>query len=252
MSDATPLSPAELVVLSKPNIAAGLRAIKVTLLLLLTQGMLRIEQTEQPGLLRTKKVPHLRIAAEPKEAPPEALALIEIVRAAQADGGKIADVIKRASKEYGPGCTQFVTRLIHPSLVARGLLTEKKVLFVRTFHLTPAGEAARARLNSDLFKADDVARLLKSDPAQAAVLAASLGTTILLSDKLTKQFKPLAGAMRERGTGGDYVNAGDVDGGGFDFGSFDPGSFDAGSLDAGMASFDAGFSDGGGDSSSGN
>lgn len=194
---------------------------------------------------------HLRIANEPKGAPPEVRALIEVVRAAQADGGRIADVIKRANKEWVTGCPMFVTMNIQPAL------TEKKVLFVRTFHLTPADEAARTQLNSDLLQADEVARLLKRDPAQAAALAATLGVTILLSDKLTKQFKPLADAMRVRGaSSADFVNANALDqhGGGFDFGSFDLGSFDVGSfnsIDAGLASFDAGFSDGGGGDSGG-
>ena len=101
--------------------------------------------------------------------------------------------------------------------------------------------------------------MLKSDPARAAALAKTLGTNVLLSDKLTRQFKPLADAMRANGGADSMVftdtgphHAGHS--GGFDFGSFDPGSFDLGSFDAGaidavhsgMGSFDAGFSDGGG------
>lgn len=260
MSDMTaPLSPAEATVLLSPNLVKGQAAVKATLLLLLATGVLRTEETEQPGIFRNKKVAHLRIAAEPKNAPPEVTALLDVVRAAQAEGGKIKDVVKLAEKAFGPACMQFSLKFSVPALIARELLQKKKFLFTHFFRLTPAGEAERSRIKSDLFKADDVVRMLKSDPAQAAALAKTLGTNVLLSDKLTKRFKPLADAMRANGsadgiafadTGPDHTGHP----GGFDFGSFDPGSFDLGSFDAGaidavhsgMGSFDAGFSDGGG------
>ena len=239
--------------LLSPNLVKGSAAIKATLLLLLTTGVLRIEETEQPGFFRNKTIAHLRLAAEPKNPPPEIAALLDQVRAAQADGGKIADVVKRGEKAFGPAFMQFVHTFIVPALIARGLLVKKKILFTHIFRLTPAGEAAQARIKSDLFKADDVARLLKSDPAEAAALARTLGTTMLLSDKLTRQFKPLADALRARGAdNAPIVNdtpGGSFDFGNFDWGSFDLGSFEAGAIDAvhsGISAFDAGFSDGGG------
>jgi hypothetical protein len=265
-----PLSPAEAVVLLSPNLVKGQAAVKATLLLLLATGVLRIEETEQPGVFRNRKVAHLRIVAEPKNAPPEIAALVDVVREAQAAGGKIIDVAKLAEKTFGSACMQFSIKFIIPALIARGLLRKQKILFTHVFRLTPAGAAEQARIKSDLFKADDVARLLKSDPAQAAALARTLGSNVLLSDKLTKRFKPLSDAMRTNGgvdgmvlndtatdthrSDAHHGHSLDQAAGGFDFGSFDPGSFDLGSFDAGaidavhsgMGSFDAGFSDGGG------
>jgi hypothetical protein len=253
-----PLSPAEACVLLSPNLVKGGAAVKATLLLLLTTGVLRIEETEQPGFFRNKTVAHLRIAAAPKNPPPEVAALLDLVRAAQADGGKIADVVRRGQKAFGPAFMQFIATFIVPALIARGLLIKKKILFTHYFRLTAAGETAQARIKSDLFKAADVARLLKSDPAAAAALARTLGTTMLLSDKLTRQFKPLADALRARGADTPIVTDGATThggcSGGFDFGSFDGGSFDLGSFEAGaidavhagMGAFDAGFSEGGG------
>jgi hypothetical protein len=264
-----PLSPAEAVVLLSPNLVKGKAAVKATLLLLLATGVLRIEQTEAAGIFRNKKIAHLRIAAEPKNSPPEIAAVLDVVRAAQAEGGKITDVVRNAEKTFGPACMQFSLKFIIPALIARGLLLKKKFLFTHFFRLTPAGDTAQARIKSDLFKADDVARLLKSDPAQAAALAATLGTTVLLSDKLTRQFKPLADAMRVNGGGGDVAVFSDssshhashhssfdfssFDLGSFDLGNFDLGSFDLGSFDFGdaMDSFHSGFSDGGGDGGGG-
>jgi hypothetical protein len=259
MPATTPLSPAEATVLLAPNLLKGRAAVKATLLLLLATGVLRIEETEEPGMFRSKKIAHLRIAAEPKNAPPEIAAVLDVVRAAQADGGRIGDVVEQAEKTFGPACLQFGVKFIIPALIARGLLQKKKLLFTHYFRLTPAGATAQARIKSELFRADDVARLLKSDPAQAAAVAKTLGTNVLLSDKLTKAFKPLADAMRAHG-GADtlvFTETAPQHGhhsGGFDFGSFDPGSFDlgsfaAGAIDAvhsGMSAFDAGFGDGGG------
>jgi hypothetical protein len=250
-----PLSPAEATVLLAPNLLRGFAAIKATLLLLLTTGVLRIEETEASGILRNKKIAHLRIAAEQKSPPPEIAAVLDVVRAVQPEGGKVTDVVKRAEKVFGPAGVFFSANFIIPALIARGLLIKKKIWFSHVFRLTPAGEAAQARVKSDLFKADDVARLLKSDPVRAAKLAATLGTNILLSDKLTRQFKPLADAMRSHGRGDGPVipDGGAHDGlsgwSGFDLGSADHfglGHLEAAAidaLDAGMSSFDAGFSD---------
>ena len=92
MPATAPLSPAEATVLLSPNLVKGHSAVKATLLL--ATGVLRIEETEQPGIFRNKTIAHLRIAAEPKNAPPEVAALLGVVRAAQAEGGKIKDVVK--------------------------------------------------------------------------------------------------------------------------------------------------------------
>jgi len=111
----------------------------------------------------------------------------------------------------------------------------------------------QSRLKSDLFKANDIPKVLKSDPAEAAV-AAENGSTILLTDKLPKHFKPLADAMKAKGGDAGFipVDSGGLQHGGFDVSSFDLGGFDFGSFDVGIASFDAGFSDaGGGDSGGG-
>jgi hypothetical protein len=244
MADATPeLSPAEKVVLLAPNRASGYAAIKATLLLLLTKGVLRIEETTEPGLLWTKTVAHLRIANEPNNAPPEVGVLIDIIREAQAAGGKIKDVLALANKKFLNGCPKYIVDIIQPALVARGLLTKKKTLFVYTFHLTPEGEALQSKLKSDLYRANDIPKLLKSDPAQAAAVAAAIGTTLFLSQKLPQHFKALSDAMRAQGN--TFMPVPDSgSGGGFDLSSFDIGSFDFASFNAG--GFDAGFSDAGG------
>lgn len=253
MPDATGLSPAEAVFLRKPNNTTGTATVKVTLLMMLAKGVLRIEETEEPGLLRSKKIAHLRIAHEPKDAPPEVATLLAAVRAAQADGGRMRDVVKRLQKEFSTNCALFNARFVIPSLLARGLLTERKILFLRDYRATPAGEAERARIEADVAKAREIPALLASDPARAAALAASLGGTLLLAEELRKHYKPLADAMRAQ-SGVDMSAIASLDSGthhgdfsgGFDFGSFHCGSFDAGTLDSGMASFDASFSDAGG------
>jgi hypothetical protein len=244
MSSTAPLSPAEAVVMLRPNLADGLRAIKVTLLLLLTRGVLRIEETGKPGLFGVKKIAHLRIVKEPPDSPYDTRAVLDLVRAAQTDGGRIADVVKRAKKDWGASAMRFVTELVRPALITRGLISERQLMFIRTYHPTTTGEPERARLEAELAKAREIPHALKHDPARAAAIAAAIGTTILLDDACTKQFKPLADAMRSYQPAGDVTSTGSFDFGGFDLGAFDASQI--GSLDSGIASFDAGFSDGGG------
>jgi hypothetical protein len=141
--------------------------------------------------------------------------------------------------------------VILPQLIARGLLGKKKILFLTHISLTPEGKKQQAKIKSDLARANLIPNLLKTDPAQAAAIAAAIGATILLADKLPPHFKLLADAMKIQFPRDDFTAIdGGASGGGFDFGSFDLGSFDAGAFDAGgfdagMSSFDAGFSDGG-------
>ena len=257
MTDSTPLSPAEALFLLKPNRTPGSRTLRVTLLSLLVKGVLRIEEEVKPGVFRDRKVAHLRIVAErTPTSPPHVAELIGVVRAAQADGGKVRDVARLAQGTFGAGCGLYNRTFIVPSLIERGLLEERRVLFVRTWHATPAGEAERARIEADIERARQLPALLRSNPAEAAALALALGGTLLLVDDLRAHYRQLADAMRSSGYDGgasdgfDGASSGTGDSsGGFDFGSFDFGSFDAGAfdaLDAGIGSFDSGFSDGGG------
>ena len=128
MSSDAPLTPAEAAVLLAPNLGNGAAAVKATLLFLLVTGVLRMETVEEPGFFRRRKVARLKIAAAPKNAPPEVAVLLDLVRAAEAEGGKVKDVAKRAQKAFGAGCPQFSVKFILPALVARGLLAENKIL----------------------------------------------------------------------------------------------------------------------------
>jgi hypothetical protein len=253
-----PLSPAEMVVLLSPNIPKGPAALKATLLYLLTTGALTIEQREQDGLFRTRIIANLRIAKPMPGLPPEALSVLGVVRRAQDAGGAIKDVVKEATRTFGGGFAKYQFIEIMPALIARGLIEKRKILFTHYFRLTPAGQQAQDKLKSDLFKCDDAARLLKRDPAQAAALAQTLGVTVLLNDRLTKQFKPLVDAIRAHGDGGGADTGGyggDIQGadGGFhlaDIGSFDLAGFEAAAADAvhsAIGAFESGFSDAGGD-----
>ena len=257
MPDATPLSPAEALFLLRPNLTNGLRTIRVTLLSLLARGILRVEEQEETGLFRTKKVPHVRIASERTPTlPPHVTAVVDIVRAAQADGGKMRDLVKRAEKEFKTGCHLYNYNFLAPALVERGLIEVRKWWFSHTYHATPAGEQERQRIKTDIANARGLPKLLKSDPAQAVALALALGGTLLLADDLRKHYKQFADAMHSYGFDGGPIA--DIDsnsfdasqlGGSVDVGSFDLGSFDAcafNALDGCMASFDTGFSEGGG------
>ena len=251
MPDTSPLSPAEALFLLKPNRTPGFRTVRVTLLSLLAKGILRIEESIEPGVFRDRKIPHLRIEAQPSGAPPHVAALLDVVTAAQSEGGRVRDVVKRASTEFGANCALYNSRFIVPALIGRGLIEERRILLLRSWRATPAGEAERGRIEAAIATARQLPKLLKSDPEEAAALALALGGTLLLVDGLHRHYQQLAEVMRSRGgdTGlSDGFGGGDFSAG-FDLSCFDAGSF--ASLDACIGSFDSGFSDGGGDGGGG-
>lgn len=88
------LSPAEALVLLKPNRTPGRETIKVTLLWLLAQGLLRIEETVTKQFLGTSKLVYVR-PTERKTGPlpPHASSLIDAVHAAQGRTGLISDLV---------------------------------------------------------------------------------------------------------------------------------------------------------------
>jgi hypothetical protein len=88
-----PLSPAESLFLLKPNRTPARETVKVTLLSLLAQGMMRMEERQTRRFFGKKKTVYMwprNIAGHP---PPHAAALLDLVRAAQDDTGSMDDEI---------------------------------------------------------------------------------------------------------------------------------------------------------------
>ncbi len=243
MGEAIQLTPAEAKYLLTPNMS-GMGVIKVMLLMLIARGLLRVEETQARGLLGQKKIAHLRVASQATANSPGVSALLDTVREAQADDGTVKAVAKRARRDFAPEGTGFVRRFIAPALIERGLLWERKFLFVRLYTRTPQGNSEAERIKAEIVRAKEIPKLLQSDPAQAATLAASLGGLLLLVDKLNAHYKPLAAAMRDSGMTSDIATSDGFDFGGFDAAAFDASAFDA--LGSDLSSFDSGFSDGGG------
>jgi hypothetical protein len=239
------------------------QALKLGFMGLLAQGVLQIEQEDRPGLIRTRHIAHLRVAANLSEAlPPITGSLVRITRAAAPDG-LMRDVVKEAGHEYGRTLTGFIQNLVGPALIARGLAEMRQSrllgLFpVTRFHRTPAGEEEKARLDGLLSEARAIPQKLESDPANVTATVAALGGAILLVEGLRPHYAAIDRALRPPSDSGGYVDAGGWDsgdhstglfdsGGLFDFGGIDFSAFDAGAFD----SFDAGFSDAGGDGGGG-
>jgi hypothetical protein len=191
----------------------------------------------------------------------------------------MADVVKHARQAYGANLARFNRDFIVPQLVTRGLLEERRVLFLTHYKRTAAGDAEESRIAADIARARTIPELIRSNPAEAAAIVLAVGSTILLVGELRPYYRQISEAMRPPpGTGGADSGGGDASPmlwdsskpagehggalpshegaqmldaaslGNLDLSSFDAGAFDA--LDAGMASFDAGFDasvgDGGG------
>src|SRR5262249_55863530 len=250
--DAGLSAPEAFVLLSLPKFDA-VKTLKLGFMGLVAQGVLRIDEEERPGLLRTRRIVHLPAAPQaPAALRPLAESLVRTVRAA-APGGLVKDVVKQAQRNYGTGYTRLVPNHVYPALAGRGLAEARKsrllgLVPVTRFFRTPAGEAEKDRLDTTMREARTIPQYLDRDPAQAAALAAAAGAAILLIEELRPHYQDLAAAMRLRGS--DFAGidgGGDFSSGAFDFGSIDFSSFDSGAF----ASFDAGFADAGGDSGGG-
>jgi len=233
------------------------RALKLGFMGLVTQAILRLDTEDRPGLIRTRHIPHLRIAPDlPTPLPPVAASLVKVVRAAEPDG-LLKNVLRQCQHEYRRTLVGFIEDCVGPALVARGLAAPKRAralgLFpYDSFVLTAAGEDEKSRLQGVISEARAIPSLLDSDPAKVAALIASLGSAFLLVEELKPHYPALEKALRPP-DGGDvynFVNPASFDTGSsgdacFDFGHLDFSCFDSGAFD----SFDAGFSDasGGGD-----
>jgi hypothetical protein len=253
MAEPVGLSAAEACVLmTLPRFNARL-ALKFGLMGLLAQGILRSDEETRPGLVRTRRILHLRVAPDlPADLPPLAASLVAVVNAAAPREGVIDEVIKQAMRAYRRTLVGFVLDGIGPALVARGFaeMRHRRLLGIfpnTAFHCTPTGEAEKTRVQNALHEARAIPQYLDRDPAQAATLAAAAGGAILLVEELRTHYPQLAKAFEEPDASSspfpvlvDYGQPGTFHFGCIDFATVDLGCFD---------SFDSGFdgaSDGGG------
>ncbi|HEY1797746.1 MAG TPA: hypothetical protein VGG57_16665 [Stellaceae bacterium] len=257
MAEPVRLSAAEaFVLLSLPRFNAR-AALKYGLMDLLAQGILRGEEEIRPGLVRTRRILHLRVNPDlPADPPPLTASLVGVVNAAAPRDGVIAEVLKQAMRAYRRTLVGFVLDGVGPALVARGLAeTRHRRLFglipLDAFHLTPAGEAEKTRVQDALHEARAIPQYLDRDPAQAAALAAAAGGAILLVKELRPHYRQLAKAFEEPDTSPSPGVSDFGQDGAFHFGAIDFASIDFGSFDSFDSGFDAASDGGGGDSGGG-
>jgi hypothetical protein len=200
MSDAPPLSPAESLLLLDLTYSSR-QAVRVTLLELVAQKVLRVDTQEEPGIVQAKKVQHLRVLVPQVPNMPNHIAsLMDTLNLGRRDGMDMDSVTKLLLNRYGSKVNIFKEDLVLPTLVARGLLAEQRFgLFWlgKRFAPTHAGEAERKRLNAAVEKAREIPELLKTAPAKAAAFALASGRAILLVDRLTFELRELGEAIRK-------------------------------------------------------
>lgn len=266
MADREALSAVEAFVLLEPRRARGPPAVKLAMLTLLAQGNLAVVSEQIAGFFGRRRT-NVMLRVEPKSRPgfPAAATLLGLV----GHGGcTMRQFVERARRQYGATLRGYVEAEVRPALRRRGLLepTTERLFGVfprQVWRPTAAGLDEVARINRAIGEARTIPDWLDRDPAQAAALAATLGTAILLADELKPHYRRLAQAMRAQESGdGDatidisavYAPGGDTIAGAVLPDFFCPGDFDFAAfyaLDGGFDAFDAGFSDAGGDSGGG-
>jgi hypothetical protein len=163
----------------------------VTLLSLLAQGLVRLEEQVTKRFFGTRKTVYVRPTQRSTPGlPAHALSLLDQVRAAQAETGSMPDLVKRARQAYGSSLNGFNRDFIIPQLQTRGLIEERRILFLRHYKRTPAGDAEESRIAADIARARSIPELLRSNPAAAAAIVLAVGGTILLVSELRPLLPP--------------------------------------------------------------
>jgi hypothetical protein len=256
-----PLTVAESLILREPNKQQGRTALKLTLIDLLARRAIIQRRGKHTGFLaRLLKVELVQLAPDAAQRAPDrphVRAVLDALAAVSTrHGATMGQIVAQVRKTFGTDLSRFQTRYVLPALVERGLLEpyRSRVLLVFSatrYRHTPAGAAALHQIEQQIAQARAIPAFLDSDPEQAAVLALTLGSTLLLVDEIKPYYARLSAALQQRGA--EAVDGGDV--AASDFGAsfgFDLDAFGAldSSLDAFDSSFDAadsGGDDGGGD-----
>ncbi len=266
MARAYDLGPGEVMALLEADRVNPGEALKLTLKALVLQRALRIEERTRKALIGTSRS---SVLVPGGADPAGGTAGDRVFRALGPDpaGIPVDQAVARLRKAYGQAFAAFRDEVLLPRLVALGLMEARteKVMFVfsrRRHHLTPAGQAEKARLDGLMSRAREVPSYLASNPAQAVAVLATLGASVLLVEELKPYFAQIGEAMRGLGAEALDLGAAGLDGapsslagadlGGLDLQSLDLGSLDLGaldSLDADLGGFDASLdSSSGGDS----
>jgi hypothetical protein len=203
-----PLSPAESLFLLKPNRTPARETVKVTLLSLVAQGAVRMEERETRRFFGKKKTVYVRPTNKRAALPPHAAALRDLVQAAQGDSGSMTDLVKRAQKAFGQNLAGFNRDFIVPALRSRGLVEEGRILLFRTCKRTAAGDAEERRIASDIARARTIPELIRSNPAEAAAIILAVGGTILLVGELRPYYRQMSEVMRTQAASSDASDSG--------------------------------------------
>ena len=255
---AVDLTPGEALVLLEPNKRQGRETIKVSLMWLLAKRCLTARLEDKPGFMgrfftkTTRLHPSDRL---PADLSSEMNDLMQLVRRT----GYMDDFVKAAHIQYGNDLAGFRIRHLVPSLLKRRLIEARTepflMVFSRTrYYRTRSGDALRQQIEALFTHAREIPGYLDNSPAQAAAVAATLGSLIFLVPELRPHFTEIAQTMR-RPVGADAsMSVGDTSSGSaprhnepallentmaLDFTCFDAGAFAA--FDAGMTALDVGF-----------
>lgn len=205
---ATPLAPAEALVLLDPNGHHGRAAVKVTLMHLMMRRLITVEQHEQKVIgswtHKTQRISLSRAASLNAIAEYERAILEALENAPQKKGyTTMSEMVLHLQKRFSVGFEKIQRVYIIPSLVERGLLEAHydKVLgvFPRTrYHTTERGAAIVLVVQEQMTAARSIPDYLDNDPAQAAALALAAGSALLLVEEMKSHYRKLAEVMRGR------------------------------------------------------
>lgn len=201
------LSPAEALFLIDPEFSDGRKAMKLSLRWLIAHGVLVATREMKPGTWLFRVRPRLRIAgtwSADRELPRDLADLIELMRSAPTEF--FDDILPLIQWTYGASQSLPMGRKVKRNLVTRELLESRRVLTVSglgwpIFERTPEGKDLSERLASMIEQARKIPQFIANDPERVAELAGPLDGLLLLLTELRPEWKEIANALRDFGTG---------------------------------------------------
>ena len=251
------LTPPEQFLMLDPQNASPSELIKIGLLSLAAQGIIKVTDGPAKGLFSRKPTSHFHVVPGRMLDAPQSLApLVEVV--SRAAGGSTDVVAKEARRAFGDQLRSYRTRL-QEGLERRGLLTKiikprMLVFTTETYEPTAAGMMARDRIRKAIEGTWRIPNLLHNDPVEAAALILAAGSSILIVQELRQHYGRMGEITRKHESDGGDSGSWDFStsnnsAGSWSFADFDASSFS--SFDSSMSGFDSSFDSSFSDSGSG-
>ena len=247
--NAQDLSPAQVLVLDRPNARQRDELIRTSLRWLVARGHLVVAANKRSASHPSEQRITLGRPLDPG-APGDLAQVMALALAAPRR--KISGLIRAARQAWGRNLDGFRRDVVLPGLVAQGLVFRRDKRFLLIFsstrhYRTPAGEELNRRLSTLLSHVRNLPDMMTSDPTRAAAIAAAAGGLVLLVPEVFPHLSSLGDLLRgmppRRAEAAGTGNADTLGSGGREMGTLGFSIEDLAGIDLSIGNLDAGIDD---------